>query len=103
MTVTFRKFTARSNPNVNSYKMTSLYDMSIPVYIKALESMIGVLKKGEKWADENKIDHSKLVEARLAPDMNVCQRIIERIAHLLNSLLASLWLSKFKQRVTPPK
>lgn len=54
--------------------MVSLYDMSIPVYVKAIESLIGVLKKGEKWADENKVDHSKLIEARLAPDMNVCEK-----------------------------
>ena len=51
--------------------MISLYDMSVPVYIKALENLINVLKKGEKWADENNVDHSKLIDARLHADMNV--------------------------------
>lgn len=51
--------------------MVSLYDMSIPVYIKALENLINVLKKGEKWADDSNVDHSKLIDARLYADMNV--------------------------------
>lgn len=51
--------------------MTSLYDMSVPVYIRALENLSKVLKAGEKWANENNVELNKLVEARLAPDMNV--------------------------------
>ena len=53
--------------------MVSLYDMSVPVYVRALENLLNVLKAGEKWADENNVEHSKLIEARLAPDMHVCQ------------------------------
>lgn len=55
--------------------MVSLYDLTVPIYIKSLENLIDVLKKGEQWADENKIEHSKLIEASLAPDMKVrCTR-----------------------------
>lgn len=52
--------------------MVSLYDMSVPIYARALENLIKVLEKGEKWADENHVDHSKLLDARLITDMNVC-------------------------------
>ena len=41
----------------------SLYDMSVPVYTRSLEGLLAVLKKGEKWADENKVDQSKLVRS----------------------------------------
>ena len=51
--------------------MVSLYDMSVPVYIRSLENLSNVLKAGEKWADENNVPHEKLLEARLAPDMHV--------------------------------
>ena len=45
--------------------------MSVPVFIRALENLIKVLKAGEKWANENNVDPNKLAEARLVPDMNV--------------------------------
>ena len=51
--------------------MTSLYDMSVPVYIRALENLVKVLEAGEKWAKENNVELSTLAEARIAPDMNV--------------------------------
>lgn len=54
--------------------MVSFYDATIPVYTTALENMLTYLKKGEQWADENKVPHSKLIEGRLAPDMNVRSR-----------------------------
>lgn len=41
----------------------------MPIFVKALENLSHVLKKGEEWADENKVDHSKLLEGKLAPDM----------------------------------
>lgn len=86
--------------------MVSLYDMSIPVYVKAIESLIGVLKKGEKWADENKVDHSKLIEARLAPDMNVCEKASWRDSEVLLSSRwskPSPWLSKSIQLAILPR
>ena len=49
--------------------MTSLYDLSIPVFIRALGNLHHILKKAEQWADENKVDHSKLIQGKLADDM----------------------------------
>lgn len=50
---------------------TTLYDLSVPVYIRALEQLAHILKKGEQWADENKVPHEKLLEAKLYEDMKV--------------------------------
>ncbi|KAK4987511.1 hypothetical protein LTR66_007577 [Elasticomyces elasticus] len=47
----------------------SLYDITIPVFIRGLNNLSAVLKKAEKYADEKGMPHSKLLEARLAPDM----------------------------------
>jgi hypothetical protein len=39
----------------------NLYHLSVPIYTRALSCMLNVLKKGEKWADENGVPHQKLV------------------------------------------
>lgn len=49
----------------------TIYELSIPVYIRSLENLIHVLRKGEEWAKQNNIDPDTLAQARLAPDMNV--------------------------------
>lgn len=51
--------------------MVSLYDLSVPVYIRSLQNLSDVLKVGEKWASENNVELDKLLEAKLAPDMKV--------------------------------
>ncbi len=47
----------------------SLYDASIPVFIRALESMSKFLEKARAFADQNAIPHATLLEARLYEDM----------------------------------
>ena len=68
--------------------MVSLYDMSVPIYIRSLENLINVLKAGEKWADENQVSHSKLIEARLASDMKVCyhSKLLIKIHRLIDPI-----------------
>jgi uncharacterized protein len=44
----------------------SIYDASVPVFIRALENLAAILKTGEAFAKEKGVD---LVEARLAEDM----------------------------------
>lgn len=46
-----------------------IYDLTIPTYVRALQQLSAVLKKGEDWADENGVAHEKLLQAQLAPDM----------------------------------
>jgi hypothetical protein len=47
----------------------SLYEASIPVFIRSLTNFAAILKKGEAYADEKGIPHSKLLESKLVDDM----------------------------------
>ncbi|WPH00503.1 Hypothetical protein R9X50_00333200 [Acrodontium crateriforme] len=47
----------------------SLYDFTVPVAIKQLESLRAVLKKAEQWCKDNGKPESTITEGRLAPDM----------------------------------
>jgi len=56
----------------------SLYDASIPVFIRAFANLSAILEKGRAHADENGIDHAELLEARLYPDMAPLTAQIQR-------------------------
>ncbi len=47
----------------------SLYEISIPVFLRGFASLSHVLDKGRAFADENAMPHAELTEARLYPDM----------------------------------
>ncbi len=47
----------------------TLYDISIPVFLRAFDNLTEILKKGEAFADEKGIPHAQLLEARLYEDM----------------------------------
>ncbi len=47
----------------------SMYQASVPVFIRMLTSLNGVLSKGAAFAQAKKIDESVLLNARLNPDM----------------------------------
>ncbi len=47
----------------------SLYQASVPVFIRMLGNLSEILKKAEAHAEEKKIDPAVFVTARLAPDM----------------------------------
>ena len=51
--------------------MTSLYDMTVPIFVAALENFRHFLSVGEKYANEHGIEHQKFMNARLIDDMNV--------------------------------
>jgi hypothetical protein len=48
---------------------TSLYDLTVPVLIRALRNLSAILEKGAAHARDQGIDPNDLIEARLAPDM----------------------------------
>lgn len=48
-----------------------LYELSVPVYIRSLEQLLNVLKKGEEFAKQTGKDVNTLAQARLSADMNV--------------------------------
>lgn len=47
----------------------SMYQASLPVFIRTLNNLVGILEKGAKYAETKKIDPSVLVNSRLSPDM----------------------------------
>lgn len=48
---------------------TSLYDLTVPVLIRALRNLSAILEKGAAHARDQGIDPAELIQARLAPDM----------------------------------
>lgn len=49
--------------------MPTLYDTSVAPLKRALTNLSSILKKGEEYADNLKIEHAVLLNARLFPDM----------------------------------
>jgi hypothetical protein len=47
----------------------SLYDVSVPVFIRTFGNLSAFLEKGRDFADEKGMPHAELLEARLFPDM----------------------------------
>lgn len=47
----------------------SMFQTSVPVFLRTLHALSGVLDKGETHARENGVDSAALLAARLAPDM----------------------------------
>ncbi len=46
----------------------SVYDISIPAYIRSLEALLGILEKAKVFALSKKIDEKVLLQTRLIPD-----------------------------------
>jgi hypothetical protein len=54
----------------------TLYQSSIPVFIRGLRNLAGLLEKGRANAKDRDFDPDILFEARLAPDMhNLCRQV----------------------------
>lgn len=50
-------------------KMTSLYNQSVPVLVKYLNNLAGIVKKGQVFADEKGVKHEEVIGFRLVADM----------------------------------
>ncbi|KAE9971682.1 hypothetical protein EG328_005456 [Venturia inaequalis] len=68
----------------------SLYDTSIPVFIRGLTSLSHILTTAEKHASENSIPEVDIMEARLAPDMLPFQFQIWTICNTAKNSLVRL-------------
>lgn len=66
---------------------TSLYDLTVPVFDRALNALAGVLTKGEAFATEKGIDPTVLLNARLAPDMAPLTAQIQRVTDSVKGVL----------------
>ncbi len=55
----------------------SMYQASSPVFVRMLQNLSGILKKGAAHAEARKIEPSVFINARLAPDMFPLSRQIQ--------------------------
>lgn len=55
----------------------NLFDVSVPVFVRALTNLATILKKGEDFAEIRKFDAANLLASRLAPDMHPLTRQIQ--------------------------
>lgn len=56
----------------------SLYDITVPVFIRAFGNLTEILKKSEAYADEKGMAHKELLNARLIEDMYPLTAQIQR-------------------------
>ncbi|MGH8403286.1 MAG: DUF1993 domain-containing protein, partial [Gammaproteobacteria bacterium] len=75
----------------------SMYQASVPVFIRMLNNLSAILKKGEAHAGAKKIDTAVFVSARLAPDMFPLVRQIQIATDTVKGCAARL------AGVEPPK
>lgn len=47
----------------------SMYTMSVPILVRMLNNLAGILDKAAAYAETRKIDHAVLLNSRLFPDM----------------------------------
>jgi hypothetical protein len=57
---------------------TELYDLTVPVYLRAFAAMSAFLEKGRAYADEQGIAHGELLNARLYEDMATLAGQVQR-------------------------
>ena len=46
-----------------------MYQVSVPLLVRALKNLSGVLEKGQAYAEAKEIDPTVLINSRLYPDM----------------------------------
>lgn len=68
----------------------SMYQISVPVYLRGLGALKGLLEKAEAHAAAQGTDGSELVEARLAPDMIPLSGQVQRASDASKFTLARL-------------
>ena len=68
----------------------SMYQASVPVFIRAFKNLTGVLQKGEAFAQAKKIDPAVLINDRLAPDMFTLTRQIQIATDVARRCVARL-------------
>jgi len=68
----------------------SYYQVSVPVFIRALTNLSSLLHKAAAFAAERQINESELVNARLAPDMFSLARQVQSASDAAKSCAARL-------------
>ncbi len=81
----------------------SMYQASVPVVIRTLNNLVGILEKGAKHAETKKIDPSVLVNSRLFPDMFPLSRQVQIASDIAKrgvAQLAGMEAPKFEDNET---
>lgn len=68
----------------------SMYQASVPMFIRTLNNLIGILEKGTTYAETKKIDPSVLVNSRLFPDMFPLSRQVQIASDIAKRGVAQL-------------
>jgi hypothetical protein len=66
----------------------SLYEISIPVFIRGLTNLAAILQKAETYADEKGLPHSTFLDARLREDMAALPFQIQRCSDTSKGVVA---------------
>ena len=81
----------------------SMYQASVPVFIRTLNNLVGILEKGAKYAESKKIEPSVLVNSRLFPDMFPLSRQVQIASDIAKrgvAQLAGMEAPKFEDNET---
>lgn len=70
--------------------MLSLYDVTVPVFIRALRNLDGFLQKGADWFAEQGRPESELIGARLIEDMHPLTAQIQRASDTSKGVVSRL-------------
>jgi hypothetical protein len=68
----------------------SLYQVSVPAFLRIFGNLSKILEKAEAWAEARKIDPSVLLQARLAPDMFALPRQVQIASDTAKGAVARL-------------
>ncbi len=83
--------------------MLTMYDATIPPLKRALKNLSSILKRGEEYAETNRIEHSAFLNARLFPDMYPLTRQVQIATDMSKGAaarLASLEIPKYEDTET---
>src|SRR3990172_8115268 len=76
----------RSNANMT----ISMYQASVPIFIRMLNNLADILKKAATHAETKKIDQTTLLQSRLYPDMFAMHRQVQVAADTAKGCAARL-------------
>jgi hypothetical protein len=68
----------------------SMYQASVPVFVRMLDNLSKILELAVQYAEEKKIDPSVLINARLAPDMYPLSRQVQIATDMAKGCAARL-------------
>ena len=68
----------------------SMYQASVPVFIRMLNNLVGILEKAAAYAEARKIDPTVLINSRLYPDMFPLSRQVQIVTDTAKGCAARL-------------